>query len=547
MLTPFFSFFYQETSARYADGRGGLLFWVTRCKSARFVRWLILGVLWAVAGGCETASQPADSSHTVLPSDSAPEQVLPALSKRESWYSMSILGAKVGYQHTWIEPVEHKGRPAIRCETFSRFRVLRSGAPLVTEIRFFDLTTPEGRLVELGSEVIQGGASLKTQGRVQGDQLVLAIATQGRPQELTLPWKPEYGGFHAVELSLASAPMKPGQTRTLQALVAVVNQTATVELRAIQEETVRLPIGEFRLLRIESTTRFPSGQTFRDTYWIDSAGAALKVHSQAMNAELTVTSRQLAEDPAGLEKLDLALDQAIPVEPRLVRPHQTTRVRYRMHLEQGNPAQVFPQTPYQEVRSVDEHTAELVVWASRPTLPPPKTNVRYEPPGEYDRKPNSFIQSDHPRIAALARQAVGQEKNPRQQALQLERFVHGYLRSKNFSTGFASALEVLQSREGDCTEHAVLLAALARAVGIPARTAIGLVYQDGKFYYHMWNELYVEDRWIAFDATLADGGVGGAHIQLAHSHLHGANAFSAFLPVLNVLGQGLRIELIDQQ
>lgn len=453
----------------------------------------------------------------------------------------------MGYQYTRIRPVNHKGRPSIRSETFSRLRVHRSGTPLSMALRFYDITTPAGELLELGSEMTQGGSSICSHGRIEDHQLFLTTTTQGKPQGFILPWKPEYGGFHAVELSLATHPMKPGETRTLQSLAPVVQQLTTVELRAGKEETVQLPGGEFRLLKIESVTRLPGGPPLQDTFWVDSAGNALKVHSQAMNAELTATSRQLAEDLSGLEKLDLALDQAILVQPSLVRPHQTTRVRYRLQLERGNPAQVFPPTPYQQVRTVDSHTIELTVWASRPNLPPPKTDAAADPPTGYDQKSNNFIQSDDPRIVRLAHEAIGQEKVPLQQAILLERFVHDYLRSKNFSTAFATALEVLQTREGDCTEHAVLLAALSRAVGIPARVAIGLVYHEGKFYYHMWNELYVENRWMAFDSTLAEGGIGAAHIQLAHSHLHGASAFSAFLPVLNVLGQGLRIEVIDQQ
>jgi len=573
MRTRFAQFTGKESAVPRFCGARLPLFWATLQQAERFIGWLLLGMALAAASeGCEGGRQPVGSQPLAQPEKTKPvaspvdppsasigqpgassSALVPSrspgagLPERECWYSVSILGAKVGYQQTRIQPVEHHAQPAIRCESFSRLRIHRSGAPLVTEIHFFDLTTAEGVLVELGSEVVQAGSSFKTHGRVQGDQLHLTITTQGKPQELTLPWKPEYGGFHAVEQSLALQPMKPGQRRTLHALAAVVHQVAVVELQALQEETVQLPSGEFRLLKIEATTRFPEGQSFRDVYWVDRTGTAMKLHSQAMNAELLATSRALAENPAALEKLDLALDQAIPLNQPIIRPHQTSRVRYRVRLERGNPAQVFPQTPYQEVRQVDEHTAEVVVWASRPGWPPPKTKTPPDPPTPQDQQPNSFVQSDDPRIAALAHEAVGQEKDRRQQALRLERFVHEYLQNKNFSTAFASALEVLQSREGDCTEHAVLLAALARALGIPARVAIGLVYHEGKFYYHMWNELYLLDRWIAFDATLAEGGIGGAHLLLAHSHLHGASAFSAFLPVLNVLGQGLRIELIDQQ
>ena len=86
--------------------------------------------------------------------------------------------------------------------------------------------------------------------------------------------------------------------------------------------------------------------------------------------------------------------------------------------------------------------------------------------------------------------------------------------------------------EGDCTEHAVLLAALARSRGIPARVAIGLVYQPAtqSFAYHMWNELWVGDHWFPLDSTLGRGEIGAAHLKLSDSNLAGAEPTVASCP-----------------
>ena len=64
-----------------------------------------------------------------------------------------------------------------------------------------------------------------------------------------------------------------------------------------------------------------------------------------------------------------------------------------------------------------------------------------------------------------------------------------------------SALETLKNRMGDCNEHAVLLAAMARSAGIPAQIEAGLVYLRGRFYYHAWNALYL-DKWVTVDALM---------------------------------------------
>ena len=69
-------------------------------------------------------------------------------------------------------------------------------------------------------------------------------------------------------------------------------------------------------------------------------------------------------------------------------------------------------------------------------------------------------------------------------------------------------MDTLASQEGDCTEHAVLLAALARASGIPARVATGLVYADSYagrrdvFIPHAWVQAWVDGRWRGYDAAL---------------------------------------------
>jgi transglutaminase-like putative cysteine protease len=76
--------------------------------------------------------------------------------------------------------------------------------------------------------------------------------------------------------------------------------------------------------------------------------------------------------------------------------------------------------------------------------------------------------------------------------------------------------------------------------------AIGLVYSEEPqgFAYHMWNEVWVGDRWLPLDATLGIEGVGATHLKIRHTNLHGVGPYAAFLPVYQVLGQ-LEIEIID--
>jgi transglutaminase-like putative cysteine protease len=136
--------------------------------------------------------------------------------------------------------------------------------------------------------------------------------------------------------------------------------------------------------------------------------------------------------------------------------------------------------------------------------------------------------------------------DPWELAKTFEAGVRSYVHTKNFSQAISSASDVVRSQEGDCTEHAVLLAALCRAKGIPARVAIGLVYYAPVqgFAYHMWNEVWINNGWIPIDSTLGLGGIGAAHLKITDSDLNSASPISALLPVVEVIGQ-LEVEVIN--
>jgi transglutaminase-like putative cysteine protease len=126
--------------------------------------------------------------------------------------------------------------------------------------------------------------------------------------------------------------------------------------------------------------------------------------------------------------------------------------------------------------------------------------------------PEPLIQSDDPRLQAQARQIIANTRRPEAAAERLTRWVYAAL-AKEVTMGVPSALDVYQQRRGDCNEHTVLFVALARAVGLPARTVAGLVYLDGTFYYHAWPEVWLNE-WVAVDPTFGQFPADAAHLRL---------------------------------
>ena len=94
------------------------------------------------------------------------------------------------------------------------------------------------------------------------------------------------------------------------------------------------------------------------------------------------------------------------------------------------------------------------------------------------------------------------------------------------------------------TEHAMLTAAACRARGIPARVAIGLIYDDPSqsMVYHRWTEVWVDDGWLPIDATRPHEECVADHLKLSDSDLASASDFGIVAPAIRVAGQ-LTIEI----
>lgn len=126
-------------------------------------------------------------------------------------------------------------------------------------------------------------------------------------------------------------------------------------------------------------------------------------------------------------------------------------------------------------------------------------------------KPSLFMQCENPEIIDTAKKwAYG--KSLTEKARNLLNKVFNYL-SKEPSVTIPSALDVLHDKKGDCNEHSILYATLLRAIKIPSQIVVGLIYQEGYFWYHAWTAVYLGE-WIFTDPTYAEFPASPLHIML---------------------------------
>ena len=218
-----------------------------------------------------------------------------------------------------------------------------------------------------------------------------------------------------------------------------------------------------------------------------------------------------------------------------------TRAFIRLRTLDGTPLDL-PASGGQSIAGVDEESILLLVErdASLPAARGEGTDAVF-------RTPSMMIDSSDEAVLALAESATASlppGASEWEQADAARQAVHAWITNKGLATAFASASETVRNRQGDCSEHGVLLAAVLRAEGIPSRVASGLVWMGsaGAFGWHMWTQALIDGAWVDLDATLPVPFTVG-HILVATSSLEDGDGQRQLMALLGLLGN-LEIEIV---
>ncbi|WP_165244127.1 transglutaminase-like domain-containing protein [Paludisphaera soli] len=467
----------------------------------------------------------------------------PAARAQDAWDAVFLAGNKIGYIHTFIEKVTEKGRPLhrVRVDTVLSFR---RGDDVVTQkMMYGTIETPEGEVLRLDTRTLTSDNEIRVYGDAIKGQMKLILEGTKQRQEQVIPWGPEVRGPYAAEQSMAAKPMTEGESRTLKMYIPDLNRVVDIELKAGPTSDIELGDGAKRPLRKVEQLATLDGQARPElsaVLWVDAGGQVLKQDVDLLGGMTTYrTTEQGAKAPGGRIKYDQIRGTIVKTAREIPTPYQTRSIKYLVTLKDEDPTKIIPADRRQSLQaSGDGKSATLTIQTMGPNDGEAGT-AAVDP--EFLR-PNGMITSGDARVKRLADRAAGNASDPWDAAVRINRWVFQNMRS-NFETTFAPASEAALNLTGDCTEHSVLAAAMSRARGIPARVAVGLIYVDSKemktkgFGFHMWHEVYVNNRWVALDSSFDQSEVDATHIKLSESSLEGVSPFESFLPILRVQGK----------
>ena len=413
-------------------------------------------------------------------------------------------------------------------------RIKRDRDVAVTKLTYGTIETPDGEVLRLDTLIDAGEQRIRAHGDVIRGKMELVLEGAGSKQSVVIPWSQDIRGPYAAEQSMA-ARMKEHEKRSLKMFMPTLNKICDIELQAQAVEPTVMGDGTKRsLLHVEQKTSAdgkPMPQ-FDVRLWVDAEGQVLKQEVDILGGYVQYrTTKEAAKAIGGGKQFDLIAGSMIKVKHVLPNPEETRMVRYNLAFKDNDVAKLIPADSRQTLipapaknplvlqAGPDKNSAILEVKSMGP--------LEGEPgPAEVDAqylRANVLVTSEDRQVAQLALRATKGVADPWQKAVRIQNWVYKNITEKNFSVAFAAANEVARNRSGDCTEHAVLAAAMCRAVGIPSRVVIGLVYvkKESGFGFHMWDEVYVNQRWVAIDPAWNESTVDASHIKIADSSLDG--------------------------
>lgn len=444
------------------------------------------------------------------------------------WLSVLLAGRKVG--HARFDRRVADDRVVTR--QFMRFEMGRDGTAVSISTDETHEESPDGQPLAFSNTSRISGLEMHMRGERQADgRFAVQSGGAGQLRDSTLEWPDGALLTWGIERHMREHGVKPGTRATVLSYQSMMQTAVPIDYEIIGVNTIDMPQGPMELIEVRQTMNFPGSKT-ESRAWMDSDLIMQRMTMDVMGQVLELIACDQACAEAPNQPAEILISALVDVPRRLTAAElaQPLVVELRSEL----PVKDWPGIDGQRVQPLDGQRYRVHTGVRDGNADPVAA------PSERDLQRTDWLNHDAAEVQALLVD-VELDDEPARRMQQLQGLVNRHISNKNLRIGYASASDAARLREGDCTEHAVLLSALARATGVPSRVVTGLAYTGdfgGKpsLVPHAWTAAWTGERWQAFDAALP-----GNQLRLA-MHADDGDPWR-FYDGLNVLNQLQVVEI----
>ena len=480
---------------------------------------------------------------------------------REIWEVQYIGNNPIGYMHRKVSVTESSG---FEIEANSRTTVSIKGEPLVQRLKINTTETETGALRRIEGSIEIGDNKQTFEGNVNssdGKMTLKGINNGQATPELTIDWNPEYRGPFAVDQSMLRQPLVPKETRKLKYFDPILGKVVEGKLKAADDffKTPTMFVGSRHLLEVSNISTV-GNDTMQAFLWVDEKGEGYKSIMQSADIRSFRTEPIDAQILASVFDLRAISSKTIKLAGEVDRlmSNGTNIVSetFRMKNSNNDPFKLFSDRTNQSKKSQNASTVDITVF--RVGLNPNEMDgVELKMDNDASSQVDSdFIPSKSPIIQAFARALVASESKLDEGNMSLfekvkvcrEELVK-QIKFKEFDNQIGSVLETTKSKQADCVEHALLFASVCRAMGIPTRIALGMIFNRNKeepeMKFHAWIEFHDGERWVPSDSSDQQFPTSIDRIKVLESNFTDPNPYLDILKVYQIMTE-LEISVLSQ-
>ncbi len=456
-----------------------------------------------------------------------------------SWYSQYLNGKCVGFSQFTAITSEALGNSRLRLTKRDVFEVAATSTSPVQrqEILLESLETRDGQFQSYTETSSIGESRSESTAAVQRNTLTIKNVAGDKSTSNTLLWPDGAWGPLGVIAILQQKPMMPDEYREAKVFVPSLEKIVKVEFKSKKLDFTTLPGGIVAELLLIETLFATETESALTKNWVNPKGEIIKSVSQD-GFTLFQCTRDEAERIDGSIRAAQLIETKIPVQATIeqLRPAHVT---FLIDSTKVDPYGLLSRKVNQEAKSLSALGAALTIHRAIPTDPIPP-GVTQDPIHESHL---AKFDSDAPQLKTFLSELPENLPDALSTASKLTGGVFRKVEKAPLSRDFSTPSQVVQQRKGDCKALSILLVAVLRERGIPARAASGLRIVRGKngdqlyAIYHMWVEAWVGDRWMPLDPFAGSTGVGADHIKFSESSLNDKNLIPVMLNVLQSMEQ----------
>lgn len=460
----------------------------------------------------------------------------------DRWYVLQLQGQRAG----WARLTETQNDDRITSDTAMHIEVKRGTFAMSIAIQTTFVETADGQPIEALVQQRMGGQGGMTQTMRFTPAGIEVTSVEGQSRRTQMHPSPAVAWLPpaASQRHIQAAFDQGRQEVTFHSIdPAVGPQPVATTVKLVGEDAIDVMGRVVPAKVLDLTVDIMPGAVIRQ--YADDAMTVLRqtvTLGPGLSLEMLAADEQLAK--AKLDPPEMLVQSLVKPDRAIVQPRELRRAVYRLRLD--GPADV-PTTGVQRVEPADGGVTVTV------DLDAPAAPLAADVPDATHLAASPALNHEDPAVRDATTRALSKvpaDATDASKAEALRRFVATHVQAKDLSVGFATASEVVRTGQGDCTEHAVLLAAMLRAAGIPSRTVTGLIYveqfvgQRDVFGYHLWTQAWLDGRWTDLDATLPDRPFDAAHIALGTSAMAEPSLVNDLVTMMPLLGR-LRIEVVE--